>query len=254
LKDLFVEQRGSGNPIVLIHGFPMNHHVWNHFATDLSKEFLVFTPDLPGFGKSKILTTPFSIDDVAQRLIEWLDNEKQKKSVIIGHSLGGYVTLAIAAKRPDLLAGLGLFHSTALADSIEKKESRTKVIEFVEKNGAPAFTSNFIQPLFADADHAGIEMVRNIAVQSSAEAITGYTLAMRDRPGRERLLESFDKPILFIAGEKDGGIPVKSIRYQASIARHPYLHILKSVAHMGMFENQSLTLEIVRSFASNCTR
>ena len=70
--------------------------------------------------------------------------------MLIGHSLGGYVALAMVEKRPDLFAGLGLFHSTAYADSAEKKQSRNKVIEFVNKNGAKAFTTNFITPLFAD--------------------------------------------------------------------------------------------------------
>src|SRR6187402_3467112 len=189
MSDIFFEQQGLGNPVILIHGFPMSHFVWKDFASRLTANVTVYTPDLPGFGQSKILPSPFSIDDVANKLLEWIESNGIKKSVLIGHSLGGYVALAMIEKRPDLFVGLGLFHSTALADSAEKKDSRTKVVEFVEKNGALTFTSNFIGPLFADPTHPAISFVKEIASQSSAEAVVGFTQAMRDRPNREAVLK-----------------------------------------------------------------
>src|SRR5690606_20750625 len=97
-------------------------------------------------------------------------------------SLGGYVALAMVAQQPDRFAGLGLFHSTAYADTEEKRASRSKVIEFVETNGVEAFTSNFVTPLFADKTHASIQKVREINMKASREAVIGYTKAMRDRP------------------------------------------------------------------------
>src|SRR5689334_19622855 len=105
MSRIFFEQQGLGDPVILIHGFPMNHLVWKDFATKLGHNFTVYIPDLPGFGQSKILSASFSIDDVADALLEWVEKNQIKKSVVMGHSLGGYVALSMVQKRPDLFAG-----------------------------------------------------------------------------------------------------------------------------------------------------
>jgi pimeloyl-ACP methyl ester carboxylesterase len=75
---------------------------------------------------------------------------------------------------------------------------------------------------------------------------------MRDRPDRIRTLQEFDKPILFLAGQKDAGIPSSTILNQASLSGHSEVHIIEGVAHMGMFENTEQTSLIIRDFAARC--
>ena len=246
------QQRGTGKPVILLHGFPMDNTVWNAFAEALSSDYTVFTPDLPGFGGSELLAHGFSIADVAESLAQSVVEQNLTDAVVIGHSLGGYVALALVEKKPQAFAGLGLFHSTAYADSDEKKQSRTKAIEFIDKNGVLAFTSNFIQPLFTNPAHPDIQTVKRITAKSSTEAVKGYTLAMRDRPDRTHVLSSFSKPVLFIGGVKDGGIPADSIRKQATLSAKADVHILDDVAHMGMFEKPRETENIVRAFLAAC--
>ena len=245
---VFSQVMGEGSPVILIHGFPLNHSMWNNFADVIARHHKVYTPDLPGFGQSPILPSPFSIDQVADEMIRWIDHHHIVNSVIIGHSLGGYVTLAMVKKRPSLFASFGLFHSTAEPDGQEKKESRTKAVDFIKKNGAVVFTTNFIEPLFADPKDPAVPVVKAIARQSSEPAVIGYTLAMRDRESRIDVLQSFDKPILFIAGAKDRGIPAEAIERQASVCRHPELHILPDAAHMSMFEQGTETAAIIGEF------
>lgn len=247
------QQRGAGRPVILLHGFPMDQSVWDGFAETLSNQYTkIFTPDLPGFGKSELLSPGFSIADVADRLFDWINEQGLSNSVVIGHSLGGYVALALVEKNPQAFAGLGLFHSTAYADNAEKKQSRTKALEFIDKNGVLAFTSNFIQPLFANPAHPAIQTVKRITARASTESVTGYTLAMRDRPDRTHVLSDFKKPVLFIGGEKDGGIPAESIRTQSALCSDAYVHILDDVAHMGMFEKQREAEAIIRAFLAVC--
>ena len=236
MSSLFAKECGSGTPILFLHGFPMHHQIWDDFVLPFLDSFHVITPDLPGFGKSPILKTPFSIEDVAEHVLRFMDEKGLKDSMIVGHSLGGYVALAMIEKRPEMFSSLCLFHSTAIADSPEKKDSRNKVVEFVEKNGPVAFTTNFIAPLFADNDNAGIERVRRISSQSSADAVIGYTMAMRDRPDRINALQEFNKPTLFMGGDRDPGIAVESIYEQASLCGNAEVSILDHVAHMGMYE------------------
>jgi pimeloyl-ACP methyl ester carboxylesterase len=251
---LHFKSQGKGRPVLLIHGFPLNQTIWASFADELSKSFQVFTIDLPGFGESPLLKAPFSIVDVAESVLGWMTEHNIEKPIVIGHSLGGYVALEMVNMKPNTFAGLVLFHSTAYADSEEKKASRNKVLEFIEKNGVLTFTSNFIPPLFADQKHNDIEFVKRIATQSGKEAVVNYTIAMRDRPDRTSVLRQFPKPILFIAGEKDPGIPVESLKQQQQLGSHIDLSIVRNVAHMGMLEDQNQTLEIVKEFANKSNR
>lgn len=228
----------------------MHQAIWEDFAERFVSGNKVITFDLPGFGKSPSLPFSFSLEQVAERVLQFLKDEGILNSVVIGHSLGGYVALAMIEKIPDMFAGLGLFHSTAYADSPQKRDSRAKVIEFVEKNGALAFTTNFIAPLFADPRHKGIDIVKKIAAQSSSEAVIGYTQAMRDRRDYRKTLKNFKKPTLFLAGDKDLGLPIETIFQQASESQHPEIHILRDVGHMGMFEKPEEAATRIKTFLS----
>jgi len=241
---------GSGSPVILLHGFPLHNEMWSDFAKALASKHRVFTPDLPGFGKSDPLPAGFTLQQIASTLLSWMKSQKIHDSVVIGHSLGGYVALHMAEQSPSAFKGLGLFHSTAYSDSDEKKESRTKVVEFVNKNGAPAFTTNFIEPLFADNNNASIQSVKEIAGTASAQTVIGYTLAMRDRRNMEPVLKSFRAPILFIAGEHDKGIPVETIKSQSILCQRPEVHVLTQSAHMGMYEQFNQTVDIIDRFVT----
>lgn len=245
-------EQGAGPTVILIHGFPMNQQVWTDFAERLSDRLQVVTLDLPGFGKSPLLAEGFSLEDVADTLRKWIRDRGYRKPVIVGHSLGGYVTLALTEQDPGLASGICLFHSTALPDSEEKKQSRDKVLEFIDKQGVQAFTSNFIGQLYADPQHSSIPKVKSIAVQSTRDVVAGYTRAMRDRKDRRQVLGAFTGPVLFIAGEKDPGIPPDTIREQAALTPRGETLILPEVAHMGMFEAEGACAKKILQFVEKC--
>lgn len=244
--------KGKGTPVILLHGFPMDRTVWNDLTDVLQNFCQVYTPDLPGFGQSPILNAGFTLDAVADALLIWMDELALKNVIIIGHSLGGYVALAMVEKAPERFSGLGLIHSTSYPDSDEKKESRSKTIDFIHRNGVLAFTSNFIQPLFAKPDHPAVERVRQLAMKSTSDAVVGYLQAMRDRPARESVLKHFSKPILLLGGELDKGIPALTLENQAGYCLNPHLFIIPGVAHMGMFEAPEKTGLLLQSFIARC--
>jgi pimeloyl-ACP methyl ester carboxylesterase len=248
MADLAYKQKGNGSPVILLHGFPFNQMIWESFSDKLAGSHLVYTIDLPGFGESTILESPFWIDDVADKVLQWIDKIGLSESIVIGHSLGGYIALALIKKAPHLFNAFCLFHSTAYADSEEKKQSRNKVLEFVDTNGVTKFTSNFIAPLFFNQSHPAIPMVKKISMSASGEAVKGYTIAMRDRTDRTDVLKNFSKPVLFIAGDKDQGIPIDSIHRQAALSLLAQTVVLPNVAHMGMFESENQCVEIISSF------
>lgn len=250
MNSVFSQERGSGAPLLLIHGFPFHQGLWEGYAEIFSDQFHVITVDLPGFGRSPLPKTPFSLDQIAGTLLNFLSDKSLTDVVIVGHSLGGYIALSMVKRSPELFRALVLFHSTAYADSPEKKESRTKVVDFVKKNGALPFTSGFIPPLFASHNHPAIKRVRKIASEAGAEAVIGYSLAMKDRQDHIKTLESFKNPTLFLAGKNDPGIPPESIVKQAGHCQKPEIHILEDVAHMGMFEKPEATATEIKDFLS----
>lgn len=242
-------EEGKGFPIILIHGFCETHEVWLNVSPLLATNYRIISVDLPGFGKSDALTRPFTIDDAAQKVISFVENDLKLTSCIaLGHSLGGYVALAMAELKPQLLAGFGLVHSTALADSEERKISRGKVIEFVEEHGVQPFVRSFIPPLFFSQSHPAISVAVELAEKTSKQTLIGYTEAMRGRPDRTHVLKEFTKPVLLLAGEKDTIIPVQTLEEQAKVTSNPALVILHSAAHMGMLENVSETAEAIQMF------
>jgi pimeloyl-ACP methyl ester carboxylesterase len=248
---IFYTDQGKGFPILFIHGFCETHEIWNTFSKELSKDFRVLSIDLPGFGKSELLNSSFSIADVASKVLDWLKELQIKSCVAIGHSLGGYVTLAMAEQEPDALKAFGLFHSTAYADTEERKLSRNKVIEFVSKHGVQPFIESFIPPLFWNQSNKHILPLVRLASQTPPETLIAYVQAMRDRPDGTSVLQYFKNPMLFIAGEKDTGISPESIRKQVGLTTIGTLHILPEAAHMGMFEEEVITLSQVREFLIN---
>lgn len=245
---IYYRETGSGNPVVFLHGFCDSHELWTAFVEPFAKQYSVFTPDLPGFGKSEILPKPFSIDHVADAMAKWLQDLNLVPVVVVGHSLGGYIALALLERHPDLVAGIVLFHSTAYADSAERRQVRNKVIAFVEENGVTPFIDTFVPGLFADKKHPGIAAMYMRTKKTTQESLTGYAVAMRDRPDRSALLAVTSSPVLFIGGVKDTLIPLDDLRKQARLGRKTQLFELSDVAHMGMFEAAKQAQNILSNY------
>ena len=247
----FVE-KGSGSPIVLLHGFCETNDVWDEFSSPLSQNYRIITPDLPGFGNSAPIHGPFELNDIALTLLDWLDSLMLGSCLLIGHSLGGYITLAMARHQPERFAGFGLFHSTANADTPEKKDNRYKVNDFVQRNGAEAFIKNYVPGLFFDPGHEAVSMVRKIADRSKAQSIIDYNLAMTKRPSHLEFLSTFQNPILMIGGHNDSIIPIATLQEQSKLNSQIHFHAIQETGHMGMYESPSRTRQIIQNFAELC--
>jgi pimeloyl-ACP methyl ester carboxylesterase len=253
MSSVYHRTMGEGKPVVLLHGFCESNQIWGVFANLLSQKCQLIIPDLPGFGKSQLLPGNFSIDDVARVLWEYLDNLSIKNPVLIGHSLGGYVTLAMTNQRPDSVAGFSLFHSTAKADTQEKKANRDKTIAFVNKNGVAPYIETFVPGLFFNKKHPAMKDVYAIAHTTARETLVAYAAAMRDRPALRKILDEFDKPVLIVSGEKDQIIPLDTLMDQAVQLRKGRLSILSDTGHMGMLESTNRSVEIVTQFVGSCS-
>src|ERR1051326_356905 len=140
--------KGKGRAIVLLHGFLESLEIFNGLSDKLSKSFRVISIDLPGHGQTPSLGYIHTMELMAECVKSVLDFSGIRKYVVIGHSMGGYVALAFAEKFPQHIAGLCLFHSTAMPDSEEKKKDRDRAAEVVMHDHTQ-YVTDLIPKLFA---------------------------------------------------------------------------------------------------------
>ncbi|MEP2773050.1 MAG: alpha/beta hydrolase [Fulvivirga sp.] len=254
-NEIHFTDEGEGFPLLFIHGFCETHEMWDDFKIPFLKDFRVITVDLPGFGNSPLPDGGFTLADIADVLADFLDSLNIKQVVVVGHSLGGYVTLELAKLKSELIKGFCLFHSTAYADDEEKKDSRNKTIDFVEKRGVKVFATSFVPSLFYSKNRKNLtsEIDNAVAIASKTPlpTLVAYTKAMRDRQDRTDVLESFSNPILFIAGVKDTSVPLEKIEPQFLLPKRAVVKVLENTGHMGMFEKKTETQQMVKAFIAS---
>jgi pimeloyl-ACP methyl ester carboxylesterase len=256
ISTLKYKSAGRGPAVVFIHGFCEEKSLWKDFLHHFQNDYHVITPDLPGFGESPLNTSPVNMEYFADEVRNLLKDLSIKECVMIGHSLGGYVALAFAEKYPEMLKGMGLFHSTAFEDSPEKKENRNKTIQFIEKNGVAPFADSFVEPLFFMRNRKNlqeeIQMMIETTKNTSMQSIIETTKAMRDRKDRTEVLKSAEVPVLFIVGKDDGPVPLEKSLEQCYLPRHSVVHFFSECGHMGMFEKREETLKAVEKYLELC--
>ncbi|MGN6435742.1 MAG: alpha/beta fold hydrolase [Agriterribacter sp.] len=247
---------GAGPVVLLLHGFGEDSRIWEYQVEQLKHSFTLILPDLPGSGKSPVISkkdySGLLIDRYAEIVKCILDQEAVSICTIIGHSMGGYIALAFAEYFPGMLNGLGLFHSTAYADTEERIGIRKKGISFIQKYGAQEFLKQSIPNLFGKAfsnEHPGeIEKLINRSGNFSNEALVQYYEAMIERPDRTIVLKNFLKPVLFIIGEEDKSVYLQDSLNQCHTPLLSLINILPGVAHMGMWERKDQTTITLTKF------
>lgn len=258
MLNVYYQDEGQGFPLVLLHGFCETHEIWTGIAGRLSDTYRILMPDLPGFGQTAPALASFSLEDIAKILQEWLVHIGIDRCIMIGHSLGGYITLAMADSYRELMAGMGLFNSSAYADSPGKKENRDKLIEFIGREGVPPFIKTFIPSLFYHEKSGQfaqvIERLKALGEKTPAEAVTGYAAAMKMRPDRSDLLARNRDNVLLIAGEHDQNVPLEQSKAMASMLNPRHVHILPDTAHMAMYEQPAMSAGAIRDFADRVLR
>lgn len=264
-KKIFYRTVGDGPIVVLLHGVPFDGSLWkNQF--DAFPDYKLIIPDLPGSGRSEMIED-MSMEGMAECVKDIIVHESaslffksgQPHSVIvIGHSMGGYITLALAEKHPELLNGIGLFHSTAYADTEERKEGRKKTITSIREKGVGEWTKASVPNLFsADTKKENQLMVEeqiSEACNFSSETIVTYQMAMMQRRDRTEVLKNATVPVFFILGKYDNVVSLKDGLEQCSLADLNYFHILESSGHVGMQEEPIETNTILSNYLTNTCR
>ena len=193
--------------MVLLHGFLENKTMWNAFIPELRHKYRVIAIDLLGHGETECLGYIHSMEDQADMVHAVLNELKIRKSVFVGHSMGGYVALAFAELYPDNAKGIVLQNSTSRADSDERTKNRDRAIKAVKQNYT-TFVRMSIENLFSEDNREKLETeIENVKLEALKTPLQGIVAAlegMKIRKDREVLLHFAPYPIQLVLGEKDG--------------------------------------------------
>lgn len=257
-KYLKYDKVGNSNQtVVLLHGFCENRQMWRQIVPVLAAQHQVINIDLGGFGESAdLLPSEVSMDTLAAQVLELLQHLGIGSCVILGHSLGGYVALAMALQQPALLQGVGLVHSSALPDSKPRQAMRDRILSIVRQRGVAPFAHHFVQNLFlaerlpelAEA----VKEAQTMALHTPQKSLIEVTLAMRNRPDRIEVLKNLACPVLFLIGKQDPAIPMSQYLSQITLPQDAHIHLLDQTAHMGTWERPDKTRVILLNFVTYC--
>lgn len=247
--DLTYRRCGKGLPIMLIHGFPLDSNSWNELIQFLENDFDIIMPNLRGFGQSSTIETPYTISDMADDLAGLLDHLGIEKTVIAGHSMGGYIALAFAKKYQNRFNGLGLISSQAACDSPERKEGRYKTAADVDLNGVSVIVEAMSHKL--SADNSVQIFVRDLIGKQSKSGVIGALKAMAEREDYMSFLSRSTFPVVLIHGDADSLIPIA--RSKDILAAMPSAHFveLPGAGHMPMMEFAKETAEGLKILATH---
>jgi pimeloyl-ACP methyl ester carboxylesterase len=252
---------GTGLPILLLHGFGETSAIWHRQLAVLSAHNQLIVPDLPGATlldapdqttlamAAHLPTMAAAVTTLAQRIAT-------DRLLVLGHSMGGYLALEMCHQQPKAFRGLGLIHSTAYADTAEKKQARLKGIETLLTHGSHAFLRVSIPGLFSHTfQQQHPEVVAELVEASrkfSPAVLAAYYKAMRERPHRSDVLSDLGAPVLFVAGSHDVAVPLEDVLAQAALPQVAHLHVLQQIGHMGMLEATDALNAALKLFIMDC--
>ena len=240
--------------LVFLHGFAESREVWTDFTRPFPAGYRLLMPNLLGHGTNRAAVPDFSMEAQARYVASYLDQKSCPGPVlVVGHSMGGYVALALAERHPECVAGLALLNSTAYADTDEKRQSREKNIGFVERHGLVKFMDSFVRPLFAPANRdrlpEALALLEDIAKATPEATIAGALRGMAARPDRSAVLREALFPVLLVAGKHDVAVPLADSVAQAALAPVGAALFLEGAGHQAYLEQSEATRRAVLALA-----
>lgn len=238
--------------VVLLHGYLESLLVWEDFVPLLYKQVRVITLDLPGHGISVVAGGEHTMEWLADTVAEGLRALDVERCTVVGHSMGGYVALALCERHPELLEGLVLLSSTPNADTEEKAANRLREIALVEAGKKDALARVAPAAGFAEQNRTRMkDCIEDLTEQvfvTEDEGIVALLRGMIARRDRNELLRTTRVPVLFILGRKDPYIPFEAA--EAMVAAHPEAQVvwLEESGHMGFLEEPEAAAAAIRSF------
>lgn len=240
--ELATADRGSGLPLVLVHGFPLHHAMWNAQLEALSGRYRVIAPDLRGFGASGVTEGTVTMEQFADDLAALLDAlEIDQPVVLCGLSMGGYIAWAFWRKYPSRVRALVFCDTRAAADSPEAAANRLATAERVMREGPGPVADGMLPKLTAKVapkmHPEVIETLRQMILSTDPRGIAAAARGMAQRPDATAWLPQIACPTLVLVGQEDAISPVAEMRAIAEAIPGAQFVEIGGAGHMSPMEN-----------------
>lgn len=239
----------ANNHLVLLHGFMENLFIWDEMEVELLKNFKLIKIDLPGHGKSEVSSEIHTMQMMAEKVKEVTDFLKIDQFHLLGHSMGGYVSLAFAEKFPDKLKSLTLFFSTYFADDEEKKQQREKSLRIIKEN-FKTYVNAGIPNLFNENERAFLQekitLAKEIALSTNNDGVLAAVKGMIKRTDKSEVLENFEGKILVICGKHDSAVNTDKTIQNLPNKKNVKSYIL-DCGHNGHWEKPAICAAIINT-------
>ncbi len=244
----FFQRPGLGTPVVLLHGFPFDHAIWQPIIPFLPPDAWLILPDLRGHGESDAPPGVYSMALLADDVAAILGYLRVRKAVLVGHSMGGYVALAYARSYPKYLAGLGLVASRADADTPEGRAARYKLVDEIPQKGLSILADAMLPKLTSDEGLAA--KLRDVILGAKIDGALGVLQGMAGRPDSSSLLAALKIPRMAIVGGRDKLIPREQAERLGALAPGLELVEIPDAGHMPMMESPESTARAILQLMS----
>lgn len=242
---------GEGPAVLFIHGFPLDHTMWEHQLAGLAG-WRRIAPDLRGMGKSEAPETGYAMETYARDLGALLDACDVERVVLCGLSMGGYVALECLRTWPGRVAGLALMDTRAEADSAEARAGRDAMIAAVRERG-PVAVADVMLPKLVGATTAArapkvVDHARRMIMGTSVPGIIGALSAMRERSDNRPVLAALRVPVLILVGAEDVITPPSASEAMAGVAPQAELVVVPEAGHLAPLEQPALVTGALQGF------
>jgi pimeloyl-ACP methyl ester carboxylesterase len=249
--NMALDVQGDGEPVLFIHGFPLDRTVWRHLVAPLTGRRRI-APDLRGLGLSDAPDGTYSMAQYADDLVAVLDALRAERAVICGLSMGGYIAFEFIRRHPDRVAALILMNSRAEADGPAARDGRDEMIRLVQDDGTNALADLLMPKLLAPESLSAMpevaDRVHTMIRNAPVTGVIGALRAMKDRPDSTALLDSISVPTLVVAGREDQLIPVDQARSMAKRIPNAQFTLIAGAGHLVPMEQPVPTSRVIAEF------
>jgi pimeloyl-ACP methyl ester carboxylesterase len=246
---LYFADEGRGDPVVLLHAFPLDGTMWDVQRAALAQNRRVIVPDFRGFGRSGNVAPPGSLDEHADDVARILDNLGIERAAVAGLSMGGYIAFAMARRHPNRLARLILADTRSAPDTDEGRRGRDENIALARGEGVPSLVERLLPKLLSpNASPEAVARVRALGGRQTEAGVTSALAAMRDRPDATPLLSGIAVPSLVIVGDADSISPPAEARAMAAALPNAELTVIEGAGHLANLEAPAAFTAAMRSF------
>lgn len=248
---LHYQENGTGMPVLMLHGFPFDHRIWDAQVEALKSTYRLITPDLRGHGQSSAPEGTYDMESMVADLVVLLDNLGIDRAVWVGHSMGGYITMAALRTVPERIMGIGLVATHPHPDTDDRRILRNESAELALTNGSTDVAFSMMAVIFSpnvEGKSPMAQNIYNIMVNTPPTGVAGALRGMAIRPDSVETLRNTEVPAVVIVGTEDQIVKLDVAEEMAALMPHAALVKIPDAGHLPMIEQPEATTAALRTF------